>query len=281
MNVVLKAMLEPGDEVIVLAPYFPEYRYYIENHGGRVVPVGTDDAFLPDVARIAAAITPRTKAMVLNSPNNPTGVVYPARVLEALEGMLSGLERPVAVISDEPYKALVFDGARPPEIASIIRHTVIANSWSKAQAIAGERIGYLAISPHIAEAGALLEACTFAGRALGFVNAPAIWQWVVAETADAVVDVGAYQAKRDLLCDGLARMGYQVTRPQGSYYVFPKTPIPDDVAFIRLLAREGILAVPGSGFGRGGYFRLSLTTSRESIERSLPAFERALRAAGR
>jgi aspartate aminotransferase len=280
MNVVLKAMLDPGDEVIVLVPYFPEYRFYIENHGGKVVPVETDEAFLPDVARIAAAITPRTKAIVINSPNNPTGAVYPAGVLEELDTLLCGLERTVVAISDEPYKALVFDGARQAEVASIVRHTVIANSWSKAQAISGERIGYLAISPRIGEAQALSHACTFTNRTLGFVNASAIWQLVAAEAGDAVVDVRAYQEKRDLLCEGLARIGYQAPKPQGSFYVFPRSPLADDVAFIGLLAKEGVLAVPGSGFGRSGYFRLSLTTPRETIERSLAAFARAFQAAG-
>jgi len=156
---------------------------------------------------------------------------------------------------------------------------VVAWSWSKAMAIAGERVGYLAISPRLAEAEELRNACTFANRILGYVNAPAIWQLVVAQAPDATVDIGAYQGKRDVLCDALNAMGYQAPRPQGSYYVFPKTPIADDVEFIRILQREGILAVPGSGFGRGGYMRLSITIPRGDMERSLPGFERALRAA--
>jgi aspartate aminotransferase len=146
-------------------------------------------------------------------------------------------------------------------------------------AVAGERIGYLAIPPHLGEAAALVNACTFANRILGYINAPAIWQWVVAEVPDATVDLGPYQAKRDLLCDALNSMGYDAPRPPGSFYVFPRTPIPDDLAFIRLLQTEGILAVPGSGFGRGGYMRLSLTIPRSDIERALPGFERAIRRA--
>jgi len=278
INTVLKSILDPGDEVIVLNPYFPEYRFYIENHSGRVVPVETDERFQPDVGRIAAAITPRTKAILLNSPNNPTGAAYPAEVLRELNAIV---REPVIVISDEPYRPLTYDGLQLPETQTLIERSVVAWSWSKAMAIAGERVGYLAISPRLAEAADLRNGCTFANRTLGYVNAPAIWQLVVAQAPDATVDVGAYQAKRDLLCDALNAMGYQAPRPQGSYYVFPKTPIADDVAFIRILQREGILAVPGAGFGRGGYMRLSITIPRSDMERSLPGFERALRAAGK
>ncbi len=273
INTVLKAVLDPGDEVIVLSPYFPEYRFYIENHGGRMVEVDTDAWFQPDIRRIAAAITPRTKALLLNSPNNPTGAVYGERVLRELNGIIRD---PVLVISDEPYRPIVFDGLKPPEIASILERVVVTWSWSKAMAIAGERIGYLAIPPHLAEAAALRNACTFANRILGYINAPAIWQHVVAEVPDATVDISSYQQRRDILCRKLKAMGYELTPPQGSYYVFVKTPIADDVAFIRLLQAEGILAVPGIGFGRAGYMRLSLTIPLADMERSFAGFERAM-----
>lgn len=274
INTVLKAVLDPGDEVIVLSPYFPEYRFYIENHGGRMVTVETGGNFQPDIPRIAAAITHRTKALILNSPNNPTGVVYGAEVLRELNDIICV---PALVISDEPYRPLVFDGLRPPEIASLIGRLVVTWSWSKAMAIPGERIGYLAIPPHLVEAAPLRNACTFANRILGYINAPAVWQRVVGEVPDATVDVAPYEEKRNLLCAALAEMGYDAPRPQGTYYVFPKTPIPDDVAFVRILQEEGILAVPGVGFGRGGYMRLSLTIPRQDIERSLPGFDRAIR----
>ena len=277
INTVLKAVLDPGDEVIVLNPYFPEYRFYIENHGGRVVTVETDARFQPDIARIAAAITPRTKALLLNSPNNPTGAVYGAGVLRELNAIV---REPVLVISDEPYRPLVYDGVRAPEIASLLERVVVTWSWSKAMAIAGERIGYLAIPPHLPEAGPLRNACTFANRILGYINAPAIWQWVVSEAPDATVDISQYEAKRNLLCDALSGMGYDAPRPQGSYYVFPRTPIPDDVEFIGMLQEEGILAVPGQGFGRAGYMRLSLTIPRRDIEHSLAGFERAIQRCG-
>ena len=272
LNTVLKSILDPGDEVIVLNPYFPEYRFYIENHNGTVVPVETGADFAPDIDRIARAITPRTRAVLLNSPNNPTGAVYSAATLEALDAIIRD---PVLVISDEPYRPIVFDGVSVPETTRLIRRSVVAWSWSKAMAIAGERIGYLAISPRLEEAEALANACTFSTRILGYINAPAIWQWVVAEAPDATVPVAEYQAKRDILSGALSAMGYQLTPPRGSYYVFPQTPIPDDIAFIGILQEEGILAVPGTGFGRSGYMRLSLTIPRDQLERALPGFHRA------
>jgi aspartate aminotransferase len=276
LNTVLKSILDPGDEVIVLNPFFPEYRFYIENHGGCVVPVETTADFLPDPARIAAAITPRTKALILNSPNNPTGRLYPAALLRELNSVVRD---PIIAISDEPYRPIVYDSVVPPETLALIDRTVLAWSWSKAMALAGERIGYLAISPRLPEAASLANAATFAHRILGYINAPAIWQRVVDLEPDATVDVALYQAKRDRLCDALQSMGYHAPRPEGSFYVFPQTPISDDVAFIRALQEEGILAVPGTGFGRAGYMRLSLTISMPEIDRSLPGFDRAIRKA--
>jgi aspartate aminotransferase len=273
INIVLKSILDPGDEVILLNPIFPEYRFYVENHGGKVVLAETDERFQPDLDRIAAAITPRTKAIVLNTPNNPTGAMYSEAVLRELNGLVRD---PILVISDEPYRSLTFDGATPSEPLRLIERSVLAFSWSKAMAIPGERVGYLAISPRLGEIAALRDACTFANRILGFINAPAIWQLVAGAVPDVMVDVGQYQAKRDRLCDALSAMGYDAPRPQGSFYVFPKTPIADDVEFIRRLMAEGILAVPGSGFGRAGHMRLSLTVSHDDLERSLAGFARVI-----
>jgi aspartate aminotransferase len=275
-NVILKAILDPDDEVILLAPYFAEYPFYVGNHGGRTVVVETDVDCLPDVEKIAAAITPRTRAVLLNTPNNPSGRVYPAAVLRDLEAMLSRLPEPPLVISDEPYKQLVYDGGKQPDVAAHITNTAICYSWSKAQALAGERIGFLALSPRLPDVDKMAAACAFANRTLGFVNAPALWQRVMAEAADACVDVSAYEHKRNVLCDGLADAGYDVRKPEGGYYVFLKTPIPDDVAFVGHLLKEGVLAVPGTGFGRGGYVRLSMTVPLDTIARALPAFARAL-----
>src|ERR1039457_6324928 len=266
INTLLKAILDPGDEVIVLNPYFPEYRFFIQNHAGGVP--------AREAARLAAPITPRTKAIILNSPNNPTGAIYPEAVLRELNGIVRD---PVIAISDEPYRPIVFDPREHRETLPLIERSALAWSWSKAMAVAGERIGYLALSPRLRELAQLRSACTFTNRILGYIKPPALWQWVVAEVPGATVDVAQYQAKRDRLSDALTAMGYHAPRPQGSFYCFPRTPIADDVAFIRRLQKEGILAVPGSGFGRGGFMRLSLTIRREDLERSLTGFERALR----
>jgi len=279
LNTVLKALLDPGDEVITVAPYFVEYVYYAENHGGRLVVVPPKADLTPDVARIAAAITPKTRAILVNSPNNPSGVIYPASTFVELEAVLARAPRPIVLISDEPYKALVFDDVVPPEVPPLVTRAIVATSWSKSLAIPGERIGYLAFSPRLPEAAELFEACTFTNRVLGFVNAPALWQWVVAEVGDLVIDVGPYREKRDLMYEGLTRIGYRCVKPQGAFYVFPRTPIDDDVAFVRLLADEGVLTVPGSGFGMPGHIRISLTVERETVVHALPGFERAFRRA--
>jgi aspartate aminotransferase len=281
LNAVLKALLDPGDEVLTVAPFFAEYVFYAENHGGRLIVVPPKGDLTPDVAALEAAITPRTRAILVNSPNNPSGVIYPAAVFMQLEAMLGRADRPIVLISDEPYRALVFDDVMPPEVPTLVTRSIVATSWSKSLAIPGERIGYLAFSPRMPEAGELFEACTFTSRVLGFVNAPALWQWVVAEVGDQVIDVTPYREKRDLMYRGLTRIGYQCVKPQGAFYVFPRTPIDDDVAFVRLLAEEGVLVVPGSGFGMPGHIRISLTVERDTVVRALPGFERAfLRARG-
>jgi aspartate aminotransferase len=281
INVILKSILDPGDEVIVLLPYFAEYQFYIANHGGSMVQVDTDDTFLPDVERIRAAITPRTRAIILNTPNNPSGRVYPESVLRDLQQMLSHVDHPIIVISDEPYKTYVYDGKRQSEVASSIANTVICNSWSKSQGLPGERIGYLALSPQLKDAASLRAACAFSNRILGFINAPAIWQWVMMESLEETIDPAPYEHKRNVLCDALEKIGYDVRRPEGSFYIFLKTPIPDDVVFTGMLAEQGVLAVPGVGFGRAGYIRLSLTIPLERIEKSISGFQRAFLSATR
>jgi aspartate aminotransferase len=276
MNAALKAILNPGDEVIVPMPFFPDYQFYILNFSGQMVPVETNEAFELDVEAIQSRITPRTRAIIINSPNNPSGVVYSEAVLRDLERVLQSADHPIIVISDEPYKYFVYDGAVCPETSAIISNCIIATSWSKTWSLPGERIGYLAISPRLPDALALSQACTFTNRILGFINAPAIWQLVTSEASEAKPDLACYQEKRNLLCDGLARLGYEIRKPQGAFYLFMKTPIPDDMEFTKILLKEGVLAVPGKGFGRSGYIRLSLTVERDTIDRSLPAFGRAL-----
>ena len=276
LNVVLKAILDPGDEVILLKPFFPDYQFYTTNHAGKIVFVDTVD-FLPDAGRIEAAITGRTRAILLNTPNNPTGRVYPESSLRELARVLERWPE-VTVISDEPYKNIVFDGRRQPEVAAIIANTVICNSWSKSQGLAGERIGYVALSPRLKDREPMRAACTFANRVLGFINSPAIWQRVMLETADAVIDISGYEEKRNVLCAALEQVGYEVQRPEGSFYIFLKTPIADDVAYVRMLAKEGVLTVPGTGFGWPGYIRLSLTIPLETVKRSVAGFAAAFQA---
>ncbi|WP_246738313.1 pyridoxal phosphate-dependent aminotransferase [Bradyrhizobium sp. CCBAU 051011] len=279
LNVVLRALLDEGDEVIVTAPFFFDYLYYVENYRGRLVVVAPRDDLTLDVGRIAAAITPRTKVILINSPNNPSGVIYPASTFRDLETMLERVGRPIVVISDEPYKTLVFDGVVVPEVATLVTRAIVVTSWSKSLALAGERIGYVAFSPRMPETPALFEACSFTNRVLGFVNAPALWQWVVADVGNLSVDVAPYRDKRDLMYEALRRIGYECLKPQGTFYVFPRTPIPDDVAFVGLLAREGVLTVPGTGFGMPGHIRISLAVDSDVIVRALPSFERAFRTA--
>jgi aspartate aminotransferase len=279
LNTVLKALLDPGDEVLTVAPFFAEYTFYAENHGGRLVVAPPKADLTPDIATLAAAITPRTRVILLNSPNNPSGVIYPASTYVEIETLLTRIGRPIVLISDEPYRALVFDDVVPPDVPPLVTRSIVATSWSKSLAIPGERIGYLAFSPRMPEAAALFEACTFTNRVLGFVNAPALWQWVVAEVGDLSIDVAPYREKRDLMYEGLTRIGYECVKPRGAFYVFPRTPIADDVEFVRRLAEEGVLTVPGSGFGMPGYIRISLTVERETVVRGLPGFERAFRKA--
>lgn len=276
-NVALKAILDPGDEVIVLAPYFAEYQFYISNHGGKMVVAETDAEHMLDVEKIRAAITPRTRAIMVNTPNNPSGRVYPEEVLRALDEMLAKADHPIAVLSDEPYKQFVYDGKQQVEVSAIVRNTIICNSWSKSLGLAGERIGYLALSPQIDDRTNLRRACALANRILGFVNAPALWQRVLLESLDASVDAAPYEEKRNRLCDALEEIGYDVRRPEGAFYLFLKTPIADDVAFVGKLAEEGVLAVPGTGFGRPGYIRIALTVSMETVIGSIPGFEKAFR----
>ncbi len=281
LNVTLKALLDPGDEVLLLAPFFAEYEFYVTNHGGRVVVVETDEDCRPVVERIVAAITPRTRALVVNSPNNPSGVVYPASFFDELEQALARLGHPLTLLSDEPYRPLAFAGVEVPQVPRHVTRAVVCDSWSKALAIPGERIGCIAISPKLPDAAELFAACVFANRVLGFVNAPAVWQRTVAAVGDLHVDASQYERRCGRVYAALRQMGYEVVRPEGGFYVFAKTPIPDDLAFIGLLKDEGILAVPGRGFGRPGYVRLSLTAADEAIERALPGFGRALQRARR
>ncbi|KUK81346.1 MAG: Aspartate/tyrosine/aromatic aminotransferase [Pelotomaculum thermopropionicum] len=284
MNVVLKALLDPGDEVIILSPFFVEYKFYIDNHGGVAKVVPTDSNFKPDLEAIAGAISPRTRAVIINSPNNPTGVVYDAGSLSGLGKLLAEKEtetgRAIFVISDEPYARIVYDGVVPPSVFKHIKNSIVVTSHSKDLALPGERIGYAAVSPLIDNVELLVEGLVFCNRTLGFVNAPALMQRLVTVLQHESVDIAGYQEKRDLLYDNLTALGFRMVKPQGGFYLFPESPCADELEFVKLALKYNILLVPGSGFGKPGYFRLSYCIDKQVILNSLEAFKKLAVEAG-
>lgn len=279
LNIVMKALLNPGDEVIILAPYFVEYGFYIDNHGGVSRTVATDDQFNLDLPAIEAALTDKTKAIIVNSPNNPCGQIYSKESLAALGKLLENasetLGTTIYLISDEPYRKIVFDGHEVPSIFTAYSNSIVVSSYSKDLSLPGERIGYLAVHPKIEDKAQLLDALTLANRILGFVNAPALMQRVVADLQDVSVDITIYARRKKIICDILREAGFSFTEPKGAFYVFPKTPLEDDVKFVALLQEEKILAVPGVGFGSPGHMRIAFCTSDDVIIRSAEGFKRA------
>ena len=282
LNVVLKALLDPEDEVIILAPFFVEYKFYIDNHGGVSKVVPTDSEFNPDLDAIASAISEKTKAILINSPNNPTGQIYSKESLAELSNVLSAASEKynntIYLIADEPYRKIVFDDHEVPSILLAYQNSMVVSSYSKDLSLPGERIGYIAVHPEIADKNALLEALTLGNRILGFVNAPALMQRVVAELQGATVDTSIYTRRRETFCRILSDAGYQFMPPKGAFYVFPKSPLDDDVEFVRILQEQKILAVPGKGFGAPGYFRLAFCVEDAVIERSAEPFRKAMAA---
>ena len=281
LNVALKALLDPGDEVLTPIPCFVEYKFYADNHGGVLKTVATKPDFELDPDAIAAAITAKTKVFLINSPNNPTGQVYSAESLKALAKILEQkgreFKRTIYLLSDEPYRKIVYDGVEVPSIFTAYPNSIIGTSYSKDISIPGERIGFLAVNPAATYKKDLMAAMTVANRILGFVNAPALMQRVVACMQGMSVDISEYARKRDLLCKGLAGFGYEFIKPPGTFYLFPRSPIPDDVEFVNALKEERILVVPGSGFNGPGYFRIAFCVSDDTIKKSMPGFERAIK----
>jgi aspartate aminotransferase len=281
LNIILKTILDPDDEVIIPSPYFVEYNFYLDNHQGMPVVVNTRPDFSLDINAIEKAFTERTKAVLINSPNNPTGKVYSEDELRELAGLLDDrgqrLGRPVYLVSDEPYRKLVYDNIEVPSIFNIYRESFVANSFSKDLSVPGERIGYAAVNPYISEKSLIIDGMILANRILGYVNAPAFMQRAVTELLDVSVDVSLYQRKRDMLCAGLASLGYQYIKPQGAFYLFPKSPIEDDVEFVSALQKENILTVPGSGFGCPGHFRIAYCVNDSVIEGSMKGFKKAIK----
>ena len=281
LNVVLKTILNPGEEVIIPSPYFVEYNNYLDNHQGVPRIVSTNPDFSMDFNAISEAITEKTKAVLINSPNNPTGKVYGKEELNELAAILSRHSKrfgqPIYLISDEPYRKIVYDGITVPSVFNAYDECFVVTSFSKDLSLPGERIGYVVANPHVSERGMIIAGLVICNRVLGYVNAPALMQRAISLLLEESVDVSLYQKKRDLLCNGLASSGYDFIKPEGAFYLFPKSPIEDDVAFVSALQEEKILVVPGTGFGGPGHFRISYCVSDEVIKRSLPGFERVMK----
>lgn len=302
LNVILKTILDPGDEIILIRPWFAEYCFYITNHGGVMVEVPSGPGFSLDAEAVRRALTPRTAAIIVNSPNNPTGSVYARAELEALAAVLEehgrASGRAPTLVADEPYREILYGGTELPSSMLAYPETIVASSWSKSLSLPGERIGYIAISPRCADAKSLAAGMAFSTRTLGFVNAPALMQRAVAGLLDERCDVASYERRGRLLAEGLRASGYEFPEPRGAFYLFVRVPsrgksagavddctagagaardgTADDVAFVMHLKERGILGVPGVGFGEPGWFRLSFCVPEELIRRSLPAFAAAM-----
>ena len=281
INIILRSLLDPGDEVITPRPYFVEYGFYVDNFSGKLVAAEPGEGFKLNIQDIAAKITPATRAVMINSPHNPTGVIYTAEELAELGRVLTEAGRkhgrPIALISDEPYRKLAY-GVEVPSIFEAYTYAISATSYSKDLSLPGERIGYLAINPDMPEdeADMLLGALSTSARALGLVNANSLMQLVMAELQGVSVDVGLYERRRDMFVEVLRQAGYDFTVPDGAFYLFPKSPIADDMTFVDMLKEERILTVPGAGFKMPGYFRICYCVSEASIKNSMPGFVRAL-----
>ncbi len=279
LNVVLKTILNPGEEVIVFAPYFVEYDNYIDNQGGvsRILP--TDDKFIPRLDLLESAITARTKAVIVNSPNNPSGAVYGQELIHGLGRLLGEKESrygtQIFLVSDEPYRKIIYDGLEYPPVFPHHPNSVALTSHSKDLALPGERIGYIAANPGCSRRDELMAGLVFCNRVLGYVNAPALMQRAVRNLQGVTVSVAEYQRKRDFLYGHLIAMGYSVIKPQGAFYMFPKSPLEDDVAFVKELQQWNVLTVPGRGFGSPGYFRISYCVQDATLEGSLDGFRKA------
>ena len=284
LNVALKTILNPGEEVVFFAPYFVEYGYYTDNHGGIPVVAPTDDSFQPDLAALEGLITARTRAVLMNSPNNPSGAVYTAERLKDMGELLrrKGAEygREIFLISDEPYRRIIYDGLTYPQVFPHYEAAIVVHSHAKDLALPGERIGYIAVNPAYEGKRDLVDGMTFCNRILGFVNAPALMQHVVRALQGVSVDVGDYQRKRDYLYGHLTEMGYSVFKPQGAFYLFPRSPMEDDVAFVDTLQQWNVLTVPGRGFGSPGYFRISYCLEDSVLEGAMEGFAKAAKRAG-
>ena len=278
LNVILKTLLNPGDEVIVIAPYFGEYNSYVSNYDGKIVVVSPNtENFQPNLEELEQKITANTKAVIINSPNNPTGVVYSEDTIRKMADILRGKEKELGtdiyLISDEPYRELVYDGIEVPYLTKYYENAIIGYSYSKSLSIPGERIGYLVIPDEVSDAEDVIAAANVATRILGYVNAPSLMQKVVAKCLDAKVDVPFYNRNREALYNGLKELGFECIKPEGAFYLFVKSPVEDEKVFCAAAKKYNILIVPGSSFACPGYVRIAYCVSYETIMNSMPGFK--------
>ena len=279
LNVILKTVLNPGEEVIVFAPYFLEYGAYVKNYDGKLVEISPDtETFQPDLEELERKITANTRAVIVNSPHNPTGVIYSEDTIKALAAILEKKQKEygsvIYLISDEPYRELAYDGAEVPYLTKYYKNTVVGYSYSKSLSLPGERIGYLVIPDDLEDSETVIAAAGIANRILGSVNAPSLMQKVIARCVDAEVDVAAYDKNRLALYNGLTACGFQCIKPQGAFYLFVKSPVADEKEFCEAGKKYNILMVPGSSFACPGYVRLAYCVSYETIINSLPEFKK-------
>ena len=285
INVLLRAIMNPGDELLAFSPYFVEYGFYAENSGGRFRTIPAGPGFRPDLAALERALTPTVRAIIINSPNNPTGVIYCREELEGITRLLAAKSaeygRPIFLISDEPYRYLIYDGAQVPPVLPLYEYAVVVGSFSKTLGIAGERVGYLAFAPQMPALDTLLNACILTNRILGFVNPPVIGQYLMSAALGSQVDVSIYDARRKAMAEVLDNAGIKYQMPKGAFYFFPEVPVGangDDKAFVQKLVEELVLVVPGSGFGCPGHFRMTFCMDEAIIRRSAAGFVKAVAA---
>lgn len=277
LNVILKSILNPGEEVIVIAPYFGEYNNYVANYDGKIVAVKADTkTFQPDMYELEKAINKNTRAIIINNPNNPTGVVYTQESIKKMTDILREKQKEfntdIYLISDEPYREIVYDGAKVTNLLDYYENTFIGYSYSKSLSLPGERIGYIVVNNEMKDFEDVVSALNVANRILGFVNAPSLFQRVIGKTLGAEVDVNIYKKNRDLLYNHLISIGFECVKPEGAFYLFPKALISDDVKFCEIAKKFNLLLVPGSSFGCSGFVRISYCISYNKIEKSLQAF---------
>lgn len=278
LNVILKTLINPGDEVVVFAPYFGEYRSYISNYDGVLVEISPDtDTFQPKLDEFEKKITAKTKAVIVNTPNNPTGVVYSEDTIQKLASIMEEKQKEfgtdIYLISDEPYRELVYDGAKVPYLTKYYANTIVGYSYSKSLSLPGERIGYLVIPNEAADSADVQAAANVATRILGFVNAPTLQQKVVGKCIEEKTDISYYDRNRETLYNGLREYGFQCIKPEGAFYLFMKAPIADEKAFCAAAKKYNILLVPGSSFACPGYVRIAYCVAYETIVNALPKFK--------